>query len=488
MKSLLRLLARGLFLLAPAAACAHAFTQPYTLPVPFSLYAISAGAALVLSFVIVGLFATAPALGHLQAPQASAAGPAHARRWPLHLGRALSLTLLVLTIASGLLGTQRALGNFNMTFFWILFVLGVPYAVAVLGDFYAPVNPWRVLVDLVERTGLDVSGRIADPTRFGYTPALLLYIAFIWLELFGLLLPRGLSFALLAYTLVNIVGAWWMGKQAWFRYGEFFGLFLHLIGKMSPRARATDTWDGRSGPRAAHWRAPFVGLLDEPVRHWSLLLFILFMLSSTAFDGLHATLPFASIFWKGIYPVIAPWFSPAPGQQYALSAKLYYAWQWCSLVVSPLLYLAVYVAFVWMVRRLTRARESVPSLALRFAPSLVPIAFVYHVTHYYTLLLAQGGQVVPMLSDPFGWGWNLFGTAKMTVDPWMVEADTIWHTQVGLILLGHIVSVYLAHVEALRTFTSARRAAISQLPLLVLMVLFTTLGLWILSLPLSPGG
>jgi hypothetical protein len=488
MKSLLRLLARGLFLLAPAAACAHAFTQPYTLPVPFSLYAIGAAAALVLSFVIVGLFATAPALGHIHMQQASPATQGHARHWPLQFGRALSLALLVLTIATGLLGTQRALGNFNMTFFWILFVLGVPYAVAVLGDFYAPVNPWRVLVDLVERTGVDFSGRIPDPSRFGYAPALLLYLAFIWLELFGLLLPRGLSLAVLAYTLVNLLGAWCLGKQAWFRYGEFFGIFLHLIGKMSPRARAGDGGDEHAPRPAARWRAPFVGLLEEPVRHLSLVLFILFMLSSTAFDGLHATLPFASIFWKGIYPVIAPWFTPAPGQQYALSTKLYYVWQWCSLVLSPFLYLVVFVAFVWMARRLTRTQESVSSLVVRFAPSLVPIAFVYHVTHYYTLLLAQGGQIVPMLSDPFGWGWNLFGTARLPLPPWTVEADTIWHTQVGLILLGHIASVYLAHMEALRTFASARRATLSQLPLLVLMVLFTTLGLWILSLPLSPGG
>ena len=34
----------------------------------------------------------------------------------------------------------------------------------------------------------------------------------------------------------------------------------------------------------------------------------------------------------------------------------------------------------------------------------------------------------------------------------------------------------------------ARRAALSQLPMLALMVLFTAFGLWILSLPLSIGG
>ena len=127
--------------LLPAATFAHAFTQPYTLPVPFSLYAIGAGAALVLSFVIVGLFASVPSLARVGVPAQVGSAAAPERGLLLRLGRAVSLALLLLTIVSGLVGTQRALGNFNMTFFWIVFVLGVPYAVALLGDFYAAVNP-----------------------------------------------------------------------------------------------------------------------------------------------------------------------------------------------------------------------------------------------------------------------------------------------------------------------------------------------------------
>ena len=63
----------------------------------------------------------------------------------------------------------------------------------------------------------------------------------------------------------------------------------------------------------------------------------------------------------------------------------------------------------------------------------------------------------------------------------------VWHTQVALILFGHIVSVYLAHVVALRVFATRRHAMLSQLPMLCLMVFFTVAGLWILSQPLQPG-
>ena len=55
------------------------------------------------------------------------------------------------------------------------------------------------------------------------------------------------------------------------------------------------------------------------------------------------------------------------------------------------------------------------------------------------------------------------------------------------ILFGHVVGVYLAHVQALKMFPNARRAILSQIPMLLLMVLLTTVGLWILSLPIDAG-
>jgi hypothetical protein len=46
-------------------------------------------------------------------------------------------------------------------------------------------------------------------------------------------------------------------------------------------------------------------------------------------------------------------------------------------------------------------------------------------------------------------------------------------------------STTLAHVMALRVFPSQRQVIISQIPMLVLMVAYTCLGLWVLSLPLG---
>ena len=86
---------RVLLLGAPVAAGAHSFAPPYTLPVPFSLYAFGAAAALVLSFVMVGVFASAPAIGRVPLATDEAAGGVPRGGWLLRLGRLLALVLLV---------------------------------------------------------------------------------------------------------------------------------------------------------------------------------------------------------------------------------------------------------------------------------------------------------------------------------------------------------------------------------------------------------
>jgi hypothetical protein len=157
------------------------------------------------------------------------------------------------------------------------------------------------------------------------------------------------------------------------------------------------------------------------------------------------------------------------------------------MVISPFVYLAIYLGFVAMIRFFVRTPVDTSSLALRFAFTLIPIAFVYNLTHYFTLAILQGPAILPLLSDPLGLGWDLFGTSGWYDAPILLEAGTIWHTQVGLILVGHILSVYLSHLEALKIFSSRREAALSQLPMLILMVILTTIGLWILSLPIAAG-
>ena len=115
----------------------------------------------------------------------------------------------------------------------------------------------------------------------------------------------------------------------------------------------------------------------------------------------------------------------------------------------------------------------------------MPIALVYQAAHCFTYLLTEGQLIFALVSDPFGWGWDLFGTAGYGPNISVVDAASVWYSQVALIVGGHVFAVYLAHAAALRHMPDAERALRSQFPMVALMILYTVLGLWILSQPVA---
>ena len=483
MKSRDLLLTACCALVLPVSASAHSFGKLYNLPVPFWMYLYGAAAALALSFLLAAYFITTDVsvLGQTRRDLREAGWVRLLRRLRfITVMKLVSLSGLLLCLLTGFFGNRNPYLNFNMTFFWIMFVLGFTYVSACIGDLYASINPWKVMSETLEhvRAGF-TRGRVTYPQALGHWPALAFYMSFITIELFGHTAPFSLSVLLLAYTIINLFGVWWIGASAWFRYGEFFSVFLQLMAKMSPMDYAA----GR-----LQWRAPFVGLLDGHASSYGLVLFVLFTLSSTAFDGLRETLPWINLFWADTYNILTPLLGKPPVYFYMQLRPIYQIYEIGCLLLSPFLYLGVYLLFIALAKWITRSSLSVRELALRFAFSLLPIALVYNITHYYTLIFTQGVKIISILSDPFGWGWNLFGTAGLFRAPIIPDMGVVWHTQVALILFGHIVSVVLAHIEALRTFETPRKATLSQLPMLGLMMVFTASGLWILAQPISGRG
>ncbi len=83
------------------------------------------------------------------------------------------------------------------------------------------------------------------------------------------------------------------------------------------------------------------------------------------------------------------------------------------------------------------------------------------------------------MSDPFGRGWNLLGTAGYQVN-FFLSANAVWYGQVAAIVGGHVAAVVLAHDRALGDFGPVRGVR-TQYAMLVLMVVLTMLGLVLLS-------
>jgi hypothetical protein len=116
-----------------------------------------------------------------------------------------------------------------------------------------------------------------------------------------------------------------------------------------------------------------------------------------------------------------------------------------------------------------------------FVHSLVPIALVYAMAHYFSFLLFQGQAILFLASDPLGHGWNLFGTSGWAINYGLLGQNATWLIQVAFVICGHVAGLVLAHDRALVVYGQARQAVRSQYWMLAVMVGFTSLALWLLS-------
>lgn len=66
----------------------------------------------------------------------------------------------------------------------------------------------------------------------------------------------------------------------------------------------------------------------------------------------------------------------------------------------------------------------------------------------------------------------------------VVDARFLWLFSVVAIVTGHVVAVWLAHITALRVCDDRKRAFVSQIPMVALMIGYTMLSLWILAQPI----
>jgi hypothetical protein len=208
----------------------------------------------------------------------------------------------------------------------------------------------------------------------------------------------------------------------------------------------------------------------------STMVFVILLLSTVTFDGFLAT-----PLWARIEDSLYGALPDLGGLRLRLVGTL-------GLLAAPALFVGVYLAFARAMAGLARGRVSGVTLARALVFTLVPIAIAYHLAHYLAFLLIQGQLIVPLVSDPLGFGWDLLGTARYRLDVGIVGARFEWFTAVTTIVLGHMIAVYLAHLTALRALGDQRAALRSQYPMLVLMVGYTTVSLWILAQPIVRGG
>jgi hypothetical protein len=498
------LLAAAAALIAATPARAHGFGQRYDLPLPLSLYFFGAAAAVVTSFVILGIFVRhAPPsrrYWHVDLlsypPGRSIAHPIVA--WSLKL---FALGWFIVAVSAGFLGNQNPYQNIAPTLVWIIWWVGFAYLSAFAGNLWALINPWRTLFDgaawLFQRPA--PSFRRTYPEALGVLPAAVMLLAFSWTELVypSAAVPAHIAWLAVGYSAVTLGGMAVFGRETWLRHGEVFTLVFGTFARFAPTeirvrdpsvcarcdvhcrsadGRCINCYDcfRRALPKQREWALrPFgAGLLDdEPLPPFTTA-FVLLLLSSVLYDGALFTPEWAAL--ENHLAALAPGLGD-------LAPSLI---RTGGLIAFWLVFLGAYSAIAAAMSRMAAGHRSACDMARSFALTLVPIAIGYHLAHYLVFLLIQGQYILPLVSDPFGYGWNLFGTAGYRVDIAIVGARFAWYAAVAAIVLGHISAVYLAHRKATRLIERRGAALSSQVPLTALMVVYTFISLSILAEPI----
>jgi hypothetical protein len=458
-----------------APTSAHGFGQRYDLPLPLSLYLYGTAAVIAVTFLIVGFFVRhAPAARRRPRPDLLSHG---AGKIIAHPGVILSLKLLaaglfVVTVTAGFIGDQNPYRNIAPTMVWIIVWVGVAYMSAFVGNLWALINPWRTIFDgaawMYRRIGGKLSYRLPYPAALGVWPAVVLLLVFSWTELVypTPAVPKHIACFAAGYSILTWTGMALFGRETWMQHGEVFSVVFGTFARFAPT-------EARTRPRPELILRPWgTGLLDGGSASASMTAFVLLLLSTVLYDGLLNT-PEWTILENAILNRLS---SPGEFGQIAVRSA--------GLVAFWLLFLGAYKLVAAMMSVAAGGSPSPREIAQYFAFTLIPIAIGYHLAHYFVFLLVQGQYIIPLISDPFGWGWNLLGTAGYRVDIAIIGARFAWYTAVTAVVVGHMVAVYLAHKVAMRELAPRSAVLRSQVPLTALMVVFTFISLSILAEPI----
>jgi len=364
---------------------AHPLTEPGGLPVPPAVVATVALCALAAIWrVPVSLGPSGGATAY-----EAVTGPREDRLAPAMLAtRALGVVLLVVAIAAGRFGSDRELENLAPVLVvgagWPLLIL----VSALFGDVWRWLDPFDTLARLIAPAG----GADAPPGDVRWAiPVALAWTGYLSLPLQPLA-PRTVGGLLALYTIATLAGCLAVGRRRWLARGELFGVTASLVSRLK-RHRLQP----QALPRGAG------------------------TLLAVLAGGLLFDLLLISDLWPSF-----------------LFGRFTLLW-----LVLGLLGCAALAAGVVRLAEGRAAKVGAPGLA---AVAAVPVAVgvVLAAALARNRLLTSVQVLVSRVSDPFGFGWNLFGTADVGLVGRPLSVAKLVSLQVAVLVLGGIVGIVVA--------------------------------------------
>jgi hypothetical protein len=441
--------------LGPTTAEAHVSEQGFVLLLPTGVYIVAGVTAVALT--VMALFAVTG-----DGVRALFAVRRMQDKMPQGLADGISLIstlILGFLIYLGIAGPRDPLSNLMPLGFWTVGWICLVSLSAVMGNLWCALNPWTGLYRLLRIH----KGWIKLPDHLGMWPATALLVGFAAFLLADIAPddPARLASFVGVYWTITFVGMLACGP-AWLRHVELGHGIFSAFSRMAPLRIRTPAGIGGPG-----WQ------VVEGKSVTGAGVFALTLLAVGSFDGINET-----FWWLGLIGVNPLEF---PGRSAVVGITL------AGLGATVFLLVASFAATIWLGLKVSRSTVPFRTTFSALALCVLPIALVYHMAHYLTSFLVSAQYTLAALSDPFGSGADLLG-----IDPFRVTTGffnsidtvrTIWITQAGLVVFGHVWSVFLAHRIALNLFGTTLRAAFATLPLSLFMIGYTFLGLWLLAAP-----
>ena len=447
-------------------------------------------------------------------------------RWVQAIPQLLMAVTLAFLVYVGLAGSRVA--NLTPTAVWTIWWAGLIFVVLFFGSAWCFACPWEGIASLATR--LRVAARVEPLTLAlpvpkalrSLWPAIVLFGVLTWLELgWGVTTdPRATAYMGLGMAALAVAGALLFDGKKFCQHACPVGRICGIYSTLAPieiRARNAnvcakcETEDCLNGNErgyacptgislkviqdsadctmcgecirscdkknvAVNLRPFGADLKAEAVPRDDQAWLAIVLLSLTLFHGLSMTSAWES-FEPGTTSLLR-WMGLTFGLPRVAAFTI-------AMVVACAIPIALYWSACAVAGRWSGGKRSARELFVRYSYSLLPVALFYHLAHNLTHLFMEGGHVVPLLSDPLGDGSNLIGTSATRVGALLSE-QTLWGAQVGLILLGHVLGIVVAHRVGHHLFSDDRaKAARSLLPVFAVMVLVSMAGLGLMHLDMN---
>jgi hypothetical protein len=437
-------------------ALAHSSARGFVLLLPTGYVILGGTLAVLVTFAAVSLLPDRFFHGLVSARKALFVMP---RRLPLFVSL-ISASFLAGLIWIGFNGPHDPAANLLplviWTMWWVVIVLLHP----VFGNIWVVLNPF---------SGLHALSRTKAPLQLpgclDYVPAIVMFAAFAWYQLVypSPEDPARLAISVSVYAAFSLAGIFLFGPKDWMAKGDPFGVFFSQLGAAAPLSAGLRVEVHFPGARLASRNAlPVAGTL-----------FVLLTLSSISFDGFANTFQWLSSI--GINPLDFPGRTAlVPANTLGLAASF--------AALAAFYTVSITLGWIWSGRPGALGHHMG-----RFIYALIPISVAYHFAHYVSDTLVNVQYLALALNDPLGTGANLLGIGSYHVTASFQNTASgtlvIFVLQTCAIVLGHIISVAVAHAIAIQSGLTRANVWRLEAPLAALMVLYTAFGLWLLATP-----